>query len=335
MSSFLGRIGLLGAGGVIGTTAWDKVNGAGELWAQLKAMLPQARDGVATAATQTDPRLDALAQDMRALMLSGRGQSIVVSPAGGGTGGKMLLIFVPSAGFYLWMRGYRLSDLQWVSSSRFSSAVDSIGKAQEALSKGLSTFREAVAKRLLEFQQQVEERFAAVQDGQQHIEAQVGDVQNSVGNMQGHLAVVDRRVQGLERKLDETQAQLAYTSKGIHLLCSVVSENMGGGNSRTGRELEQFAQYNPLEGAAQWDALEGPAVLVGLENGPEDDGSSAGRSSGRLGDSGGSNLSGSAHALSLFGHRPVLGGSLGSTRSNASAGSEASGAAPSAVGAVH
>lgn len=44
--------------------------------------------------------------------------------------------------------------------------------------------------------------------------------------------------------------------------CSVVSENMANGNSRTGRDLEAFAQFNPLEGAAQWEALEGPAVMV-------------------------------------------------------------------------
>lgn len=88
MSSVIGRIGLLGTGGLFGSAMWDKGEGASELWKAFTAMLPKSGEGghVAHAA---DSRVDQLAQDVRAMMIASRHGSssmLVVSPGGGSSG---------------------------------------------------------------------------------------------------------------------------------------------------------------------------------------------------------------------------------------------------------
>mmetsp|Transcript_26824 Transcript_26824/g.70497 ORF Transcript_26824/g.70497 Transcript_26824/m.70497 type:complete len:275 (-) Transcript_26824:554-1378(-) len=182
---------------------------------------------------------------------------------------QVVMILVPGVGVYLWYKGFRFSDLTWVSRNNFQQAMSSVQGAQTKLERFVFDFREAVQKRIADFQNQVGLRFGAVE---KQIDEKVGEVRDGVAQAQSTLEGLDERVQRLEGKVDESNNSLQYTSRGIKLLCSVVAESVSG-SSKSARELQFFAQTNPssslLEDStsplAMLGAPGGAPVLVDVE----------------------------------------------------------------------
>mmetsp|Transcript_26818 Transcript_26818/g.70463 ORF Transcript_26818/g.70463 Transcript_26818/m.70463 type:complete len:377 (-) Transcript_26818:454-1584(-) len=311
MAQTIGRIVLFVTGGYAGTALYnnqeDLPSFLGETFKSLKELLKGngGNSNNNSSNSNVEKQVEQLSQDMRSLMLSGRGGTIVVSSQGTSLTTKVVMILVPGVGVYLWYKGFRFSDLTWVSRNNFQQAMSSVQGAQTKLERFVFDFREAVQKRIADFQNQVGLRFGAVE---KQIDEKVGEVRDGVAQAQSTLEGLDERVQRLEGKVDESNNSLQYTSRGIKLLCrydlthlyshmsslhfrspienakvsgffgskfafrSVVAESVSG-SSKSARELQFFAQTNPssslLEDStsplAMLGAPGGAPVLVDVE----------------------------------------------------------------------
>mmetsp|Transcript_56086 Transcript_56086/g.114646 ORF Transcript_56086/g.114646 Transcript_56086/m.114646 type:complete len:339 (-) Transcript_56086:32-1048(-) len=274
MSQLIGRIVLVLGGGAAGSELWQK---RGDLIQLLQGIYLGGEgfkgwgssDG--GGAPNIDKKFDSLAQEMRSLVASGRNQGTVIISSGGGSSfTRLVFLAVPGAGLYAYARwkGYAIYDLMPVSSTVFTRAVQAMEAAQQSLDTKVEQFRAAAEHAISSFRAQVESRFLEVTDQIDtrvgRVEDRVGDVDQRVEVMQGSLNQVDTRVQRMELKIDETQNQLAYTSRGIHLLCSVVSESVGN-TSSNGRQLEDFSRQGPLLTSSYpqpLNQLDAPPVMV-------------------------------------------------------------------------
>ncbi|EKX49414.1 hypothetical protein GUITHDRAFT_151542 [Guillardia theta CCMP2712] len=258
MSQAVGRVVLLLTGGAAGSALWQNKDSLDDVPKQLLQAILGMRTNGGSDGSGLDRKVDNLAQEMRMMMSRSNQGTVIVQSGSSWSFSRIIYLILPGAGVYYYMKwkGYSLADLQWVSSTRFSQAVEAMKTAQEALSIKLNDFRTTAHQALEQFQEVVEKRFLGIQH---QIHDQVGEVQGEVIGVRDNLRTVDQRVQ-----LDETQSQLQYTSKGIHLLCSVVSESLGDG-SNTARELRQFAQRSPRQiESQQYPQLQDAPVLVDI-----------------------------------------------------------------------
>jgi hypothetical protein len=231
--------------------------------------------------------MEQLSQQVGQLTARGANPSTIVVQGSSDSSfvGKLVVLGLPGAGVYVYLKymGYSLADVQWVSSKRFSEAVDVLGKAQEVLDTKIVSFRASAEQALSSFRAIVEQQF---RQQQQQIEDQVGAVHGEVQAVRGEVASVDFRVQRLEGKLDDNTeklrqqiegntekldaaaARLEYTSQGMNLLCNVVAESFGSSNSESVKRLQTFAATTPsaaqlaYDSSSKFEALEGPPVLI-------------------------------------------------------------------------
>lgn len=263
MSAVIGRIVLVLGGGAFGSELWQRRD---TLLNTLQAVY-FGGDWGAKDGSGMDKRLDSLAQEMRALASNSRSGTVVISNGGGGSSLTRLTLLAGSGGVvyvYARWKGYGVHDMMPVSNGAFKKAIEAVGEAQVKVEQKLHSFRQAAETAMADFRAQVEERFGAVTT---QIDTRVGRVETGVSTVQVSLAEVDQRVQRMEGKIDDTQSQLSYTSQGIHLLCSVVSESVGG-SSQSARQLQDFSRASPGLSRSlpnpntTSNQLEAPPVLV-------------------------------------------------------------------------
>jgi len=158
MAQTIGRIVLFVTGGYAGTALYnnqeDLPSFLGETFKSLKELLKGngGNSNNNSSNSNVEKQVEQLSQDMRSLMLSGRGGTIVVSSQGTSLTTKVVMILVPGVGVYLWYKGFRFSDLTWVSRNNFQQAMSSVQGAQTKLERFVFDFREAVQKRIADFQ---------------------------------------------------------------------------------------------------------------------------------------------------------------------------------------
>lgn len=168
MAATLGRIVLIVTGGYAGSALYSYQDAFPQVFGSTLrdfANLFKISNSGGTS-SGLEKQVEMLSHDMRALMLSGRGGTIVLSNPQGSAFSKVeiqctlfatnwarcfgtapettdicicsiqiVMILVPGAGVYLYYKGYRISDFFWVSATSFQQTVDSLRSGQLGLDK--------------------------------------------------------------------------------------------------------------------------------------------------------------------------------------------------------
>eukprot|EP00960_Hanusia_phi_P037785 753114-Hanusia_phi.AAC.1 len=205
MSQAVGRVVLLLTGGAAGSALWQNKDSIDDVPKQiLQALFGIRLNGVGSDGSGLDRKVDNLAHEMRMMMSRSNQGTVIVQNGSSWSLSRIIYLILPGASmkwagvyYYLKWRGYSLADLQWVSSTRFSQAVEAMKTAQEALSTKLNDFRTTAHQALEQFQEVVEKRFLGIQH---QIHDQVGEVQGEVIGVRDNLRTVDQRVQARLRR---------------------------------------------------------------------------------------------------------------------------------------
>ncbi|CAL5228557.1 g11713 [Coccomyxa viridis] len=171
-----------------------------------------------------------------------RQQGVTISMAHNKGNGTVLLYTVGVGGVaYVYLRifkGWRLSDLMYVTRSSLSRSMSSVTAGVDGLTQRLSNMRQFVQQQIntltakqddtLAAQAALEKQLAAVGDDVEDINTRVGEVHASVREMEGNLE---------NMALSQQNA-----NEGIFLLCKVVGDLMKSAGMRLGSvaELETY-----------------------------------------------------------------------------------------------
>jgi len=143
MSQAVGRVVLLLTGGAAGSALWQNKDSLDDVPKQLLQAILGMRTNGGSDGSGLDRKVDNLAQEMRMMMSRSNQGTVIVQSGSSWSFSRIIYLILPGAGVYYYMKwkGYSLADLQWVSSTRFSQAVEAMKTAQEALSIKLNDFR--------------------------------------------------------------------------------------------------------------------------------------------------------------------------------------------------
>lgn len=200
-----------------------------------------------------DKRLDELSQQV--MYMSHSVGRYVPSSSGqdayvyiGGTAISASLLYM-----YCRIKGIGYNDLVYVSKNMFEAAVTKLKSGIEEVSEKVKNLKDYFEQRILKVEAKVDE---STEKLEKHIEKEVGKVGEDVekvSQMQNHLKSM---VGNLSDKVDQIEGQTRFSSRGIYLLCNVVSKNVSFAsiddkNKNEIEDLKEFAKLDP----AQSDSL--------------------------------------------------------------------------------
>ncbi|CAK0786024.1 hypothetical protein CVIRNUC_009237 [Coccomyxa viridis] len=171
-----------------------------------------------------------------------RQQGVTISMAHNKGNGTVLLYTVGVGGAaYVYLRlfkGWRLSDLMYVTRSSLTRSMSSVTAGVDSLSQRLSSMRNFVQQQIttltakqddtLAAQAALEKQLSAVGDDVEGINSQVGEVHDSVRLIKGNMESLTINQQ--------------YATEGVYILCKVVGDMMRSAGNRLGsvKELESY-----------------------------------------------------------------------------------------------
>ncbi|CAM6100231.1 unnamed protein product [Calypogeia fissa] len=184
-------------------------------------------DGDATAAIAAQVRR--LTMELRQLAASNRPITVVNGSSGSGVNFGSL--FLPAAvigvaGYgYMWLRGWSLSDIMYVTKRNMNNAVASMGKQLDSVSSALITTKRQLTTRLDFMSRSLEDNTAVTNA----IDTQVSVIRGEVAQVGLEMRDVNKHIEGLEGKIDEVAEKQDFANQGIVLLCRFVLQGLEGG----------------------------------------------------------------------------------------------------------
>jgi hypothetical protein len=188
-------------------------------------------------------QVDRLSSELTKIAASSN-KTIVVSNSSPISSSWILPLCVLGAGgaAYLYLKGATLSDLLPATRSLLDRTKTALVAAIADVSDRLAEAKTEIFERFGVLETKLAENHTAVSA---QIDARVGDVQTDLRGMSSDISSVRSAVDDINARINSFDDRLAFTSRGVHLLCATVSENAGTGASRSLQELRRFAQTPP------------------------------------------------------------------------------------------
>ena len=218
-----------------------------------------------------DKRLDELSKQVM-YMSHSVGRYVPSSTGGetlfyvGGTAVSASLLYA-----YCRLKGIEYGDIAYVSKNFFDDAIANLKSGVESVSNKVKRFREYFEQRILQVEAKVDE---STEKLEKHIEVEVGKVGDDVEKvcqMQSHLKSM---VGNLSDKVDQIEGQTRFSSRGIYLLCNVVSKNIAftSIDEKNRNELEDLRNFTKVD-PSEADSLIQTSLKI-LQDSPSKDGMS-------------------------------------------------------------
>ncbi|CAI5979888.1 unnamed protein product, partial [Closterium sp. NIES-65] len=211
-----------------------------------------------------------LSLQVQQLSTSSRPITVVNAPPAQERGGSIVGYVIPvavigAAGYgVMWWKGWRVSDLMYVTRRGMDQAVKLMGAKVTELQTALDTAKKQLAGRLEGVSKSVAEGLkmqAIIKKDVIEVKGVVTSVSRDLDNMHGLVEGMDTKLASLEQKQD-------IATRGVLLLCSFVSRGLQGnpGNQELLKGLADMSQMAVPQLAAGKGAPAGGAVgLSGLK----------------------------------------------------------------------
>jgi len=160
----------------------------------------------------------------------------------GGTAVSASLLYT-----YCHLKGIGYGDIVYVSQNMFTTAVSKLKSGIVEVSEKVKNLKEYFEKCILKVEAKLDKNTEKLE---KHIEVEVGKVGEDiekVSQMQSHLKSM---VGNLSDKVDQIEEQTRFSSRGIYLLCNVVSKNVAfaaidDDNRTEMNDLKEFTKLDP------------------------------------------------------------------------------------------
>ena len=263
---------LLGAGGyVVGKSVENQTGGGGGGPSGFGSFLGAVVDMVGKSNNSSSDSLQALNREvsllsdqMRALSRSSQGPTIVQvsgpSPELMGKGVGGLALTAGALYSYCYFRGIGYNDLAYVSKSFFSQTVSELKCRVQQVTASLSKLREDLLAKILKVEKAVER---STNHLEATIEKEVGSVRQDLEEVNKLQKNLKNMVGNLTDKVSTIEGQTRFSSRGIYLLCNIVSKNVTfrGSSSEEHLELQSFANKQNADGEDPLGLCDSPSRL--------------------------------------------------------------------------
>ncbi|KAJ6819342.1 uncharacterized protein M6B38_402685 [Iris pallida] len=157
------------------------------------------------------------------LLASSRSVTIVTGRSGSRTYPVAAIIVVGAVGYgYIWWKGWKLSDMMFVTRRGFSDACNSIGKDVDGLASSIATTKRHVGSRIDQTENSIDE-----------VTALNTCTKNEVSMLNGEMKEIREKtdivygvVHTLESRLIQIDNNQDVNNQGVVLLCDFVHQNL-------------------------------------------------------------------------------------------------------------
>ncbi|KAJ6809645.1 uncharacterized protein M6B38_361470 [Iris pallida] len=157
------------------------------------------------------------------LLASTRSVTIVTGRSGSRTYSIAAIIVVGAVGYgYIWWKGWKLSDMMFVTRRGFSDACKSIGKDVDGLSSSIVTTKRHVGSRISQTENSIDE-----------VTALNTCTKNEVSTLNGEMREIREKtdivygvVHTLQSRLVQIDSKQDVNNQGVVLLCDFVHQNV-------------------------------------------------------------------------------------------------------------
>ncbi|EIE21290.1 hypothetical protein COCSUDRAFT_57193 [Coccomyxa subellipsoidea C-169] len=179
-------------------------------------------------------------------MASGRGNGVVVLYTVGAAGAGYVYLRI--------FKGWRLSDLMYVTRSSLTKSMSSVTAGVDSLSQRLSSMRTFVQQQVSALTKKQDDTLAA----QAALEKQMSAVGDDVDDTRSKVDEVHSSVRDLEGSMAQLREHQMSANTGIYLLCRVVGDLMKSAGHRMGsvKELDTYIR-DPRAISGHVQGLEG------------------------------------------------------------------------------
>ncbi|WOK97443.1 hypothetical protein Cni_G06151 [Canna indica] len=178
-----------------------------------------------TSKSQTDTLLaqvNSLREELE--KLASTGAVTIVTNAGSGYGryGLATVIVVGTLGYmFIWWKGWKLSDMMFVTRRGFSDVCNQVGKQVDAVSSSVTAAKRQLSSRIECVNSNLDECMELAVATKSDVSQLNGDISSIYTDVES----VHRAVQTLETKIIRIEGTQDYTTKGIYHLCEFVKRS--------------------------------------------------------------------------------------------------------------
>lgn len=179
-----------------------------------------------------------LAQEVRDLTLS---RPITILSGKSDSGGSFSSYILPAAAVgalgygYMWIKGWSLSDVMFVTKRNMASAVESMSKQLEQVSSALAATKKHLTQRLQNLDGKMDEQVEI----SKHIRNEVNDVKTDLSQIGFDVEAIQQMVAGLEEKIYLLDNKQDAANAGIWYLCKMAGGIKEGINAKFFQEADE------------------------------------------------------------------------------------------------
>ncbi|CAI0386734.1 unnamed protein product [Linum tenue] len=223
MQAALGsRVLLIAGAGYFGTVLIQKGKLSdliGELQALVKGIEKGDSDGETGQADVLSQQVRLLAQQVRQLTSARHITVLNTGQSGNFTGYIIPAATVGAVGYgYIWWKGWKLSDLMYVTKQSMTAAVSNLTKHLEGVTDALAKAKEHLTQRI----QGLDDKMDKQNELSRKIESDVNAINDNILLLDSGMASLINYVSVLDEKLDSLEGKQSRANLGIQYLCNFV-----------------------------------------------------------------------------------------------------------------
>ncbi|KMZ72821.1 hypothetical protein ZOSMA_15G01600 [Zostera marina] len=207
--------------------------------------------------TETNAVVSQLERLAREVQLMASSRPITVVNGGSSQGGNLSSLIVPAAtlsvvGYgYMWWKGYKFSDLMYVTKKNMATAVSNMTQHLGQLSDALAATKRHLTQRI----QNVDGKLDEQKDISKDIRNEVSNARGDISKLGVELDSLHQLFWGLNNKMDTIEEKQNFAAAGVMYLCQFVSEKGGkvpeflqNATKTTGKRFLGFTETTSLKG---------------------------------------------------------------------------------------
>ncbi|CAL1413800.1 unnamed protein product [Linum trigynum] len=223
MQAALGsRVLLIAGAGYLGTVLIQKGKLSdliGEIQALVKGIEKGDSDGETGQADVLTHQVGLLTQQVRQL-----GSFRHITVLNNGQSGNYTGLIIPAAtvgavGYgYIWWKGWKISDLMYVTKQSMTAAVSNLTKHLEGVTDALAKAKEHLTQRI----HGLDDKMDVQNEISRKIESDVNTIHDNIQMLDSEVGQLISFVSGLDKKLDSLEYKQSLANYGIDYLCDLV-----------------------------------------------------------------------------------------------------------------
>eukprot|EP00294_Goniomonas_avonlea_P001653 CAMPEP_0114556718 /NCGR_PEP_ID=MMETSP0114-20121206/9437_1 /TAXON_ID=31324 /ORGANISM="Goniomonas sp, Strain m" /LENGTH=311 /DNA_ID=CAMNT_0001741939 /DNA_START=84 /DNA_END=1015 /DNA_ORIENTATION=+ len=145
---------------------------------------------------------------------------------------------------YMKWKGYSIDNVFYVTKATLVETTQALQSRVALLSAALDDARNQLHLKMGDVQGSLQGDITQMQGT---LENEIAQARSDVRNVHAEVGGVRQHLENISGQFEGADKRLHYTTQGIQLLCSVVSENLGGTNTPAVTELREFARTAPAQ----------------------------------------------------------------------------------------